>query len=138
MKIQPSSGRRKGLRVSEGRGNRSPLAKVCLSDRWRAPEAEGMKFDVIIIGAGVVGAAIAGELSKDDAAIAILEKNLQPAEETSAGNSSVIHRGFDPTPGTLNARLNLLGRKACEKEWFRDLGSPHRKVDSLVLALRAD
>ncbi|MGA8481549.1 MAG: FAD-dependent oxidoreductase [Chthoniobacterales bacterium] len=44
-------------------------------------------FDVIIIGAGVIGAAIARELSKYNLQVAILERNLQVAQETSAGNS---------------------------------------------------
>lgn len=91
-------------------------------------------FDVIVIGAGVIGAAIARELSKYNLQIAILEANLQVAQETSAGNSGVIHGGFDPTPGTVNARLNLLGRHLYENEWFKELNFPHKKVDSLVLA----
>jgi glycerol-3-phosphate dehydrogenase len=91
-------------------------------------------FDVMVIGAGVIGAAIARELSKYNLQIAIVEGNLQVAQETSAGNSGVIHGGFDPTPGTLNAKLNLLGRKLYENEWFKELSFPHKKVDSLVLA----
>jgi glycerol-3-phosphate dehydrogenase len=93
-----------------------------------------VSVDVIMIGGGVVGAAIARELSKYDLQIAIAESNLQVAQETSAGNSGVIHGGFDPTPGTLNARLNLLGRHLYENEWFKELSFPHKKVDSLVLA----
>jgi glycerol-3-phosphate dehydrogenase len=91
-------------------------------------------FDVIIIGAGVIGAAIARELSKYRLQVAILERNLQVAQETSAGNSGVIHGGFDPTPGTLSAKLNLLGRHSYETEWFIELNFPHQKIDSLVLA----
>jgi glycerol-3-phosphate dehydrogenase len=91
-------------------------------------------FDVIIIGGGVIGAAIARELSKYDLQIAIIESNLQVAQETSAGNSGVIHGGFDPTPGTVNARLNLLGKHIYEDEWFKELSFPHKKIDSLVLA----
>ena len=91
-------------------------------------------FDVIVIGAGVIGAAIARELSKYNLQLAIVEGNLQVAQETSAGNSGVIHGGFDPTPGTLNAKLNLLGRNLYENEWFKELSFPHKKVDSLVLA----
>jgi glycerol-3-phosphate dehydrogenase len=91
-------------------------------------------FDVIVIGAGVIGAAIARELSKYNLQIAIVEANLQVAQETSAGNSGVIHGGFDPTPGTLNAKLNLLGRNLYENEWFKELSFPHKKVDSMVLA----
>jgi glycerol-3-phosphate dehydrogenase len=91
-------------------------------------------FDVLIIGAGVIGAAIARELAKYRLQAAILERNLQVAQETSAGNSGVIHGGFDPQPGTLSAKLNLLGRHIYENEWFKQLDFPRKKVDSLVLA----
>ena len=98
-------------------------------------KAKGSKvFDVTIIGAGVIGAAIARELSKYQLKVAIVEANIQVAEETSAGNSGVIHGGFDPTPGTLHAKFNVLGRKIYEKEWFKELDFPRAKVDSLVLA----
>jgi len=90
--------------------------------------------DVIIIGGGVIGAAIARELSKYDLQIAVIERNLQVAQETSAGNSGVVHGGFDPMPGTVNARLNLLGKHIYEDEWFKELSFPHKKFDSLVLA----
>jgi glycerol-3-phosphate dehydrogenase len=75
-----------------------------------------------------------GELSKYDLKIAILEANIQVAEEPSAGNSGVIHGGFDPTPRTLHAKLNISGRKIYEKEWFKELDFPRAKVDLLVLA----
>lgn len=91
-------------------------------------------FDAIIIGAGVIGAAICDELVKNKYKVAIMEKNLRIAQETSEGNSGVIHGGFDPTPGKLNAILNLQGRKIYEKSWFKELDFPWNKVDSLVLA----
>src|ERR1700733_1765281 len=91
-------------------------------------------FDVMIIGAGVIGAAIIRELSKYRLQVAIFERNSQVAQETSAGNSGVIHGGFDPSPGTLAAKLNVLGRHIYENEWFNQLDFPRQKVDSLVLA----
>jgi len=91
-------------------------------------------FDVIVIGGGVIGAAIARELSKYNLQIAILERNLRVAQETSAGNSGVIHGGFDPTPGTVNARLNVSGRHLYENEWFKELNFPHKSCHSIVLA----
>ena len=95
---------------------------------------ESQVFDVIVVGGGVIGAAIARELSKYNLQIAILERNLRVAQETSAGNSGVIHGGFDPTPGTVNARLNVLGRHLYENEWFKELNFPHRNWHSIVLA----
>jgi glycerol-3-phosphate dehydrogenase len=94
-------------------------------------------FDVVIVGAGVIGAAIARELSRYDLRIAIVERNVRVAQETSAGNSGVVHGGFDPTPGTLNAELNILGRKIYEEEWFKELSFPYQKVDSMVVAFDA-
>jgi glycerol-3-phosphate dehydrogenase len=94
-------------------------------------------FDVVIVGAGVIGAAIARELSRYDLRIAIVERNVRVAQETSAGNSGVIHGGFDPTPGTVNAELNILGRKIFEDEWFKELSFPYQKVDSMVVAFDA-
>ena len=91
-------------------------------------------FDVIVIGGGVIGGAIARELTKYNLHIAIVERNLRVAQETSAGNSGVIHGGFDPTPGTVNARLNILGRHLYETEWFKELNFPHRSCHSIVLA----
>ena len=91
-------------------------------------------FDVLVIGAGVIGAAITREFSKYNLQLALLEKNLQVAQETSAGNSGVIHGGFDPTPGTLSAKLNLQGRHIYENAWFKELAFPYKKVHSLVLA----
>ena len=91
-------------------------------------------FDVLIVGAGVIGAAVARELSKYDLAIGVLERNSEVAQETSAGNSGVVHGGFDPTPGTLQARLNVLGKQLYQDAWFKELDFPYQKVDSLVLA----
>src|ERR1700751_2925037 len=82
---------------------------------------ESQVSDVIVIGGGVIGAAIARELSKYNLQIAILERNLRVAQETSAGNSGDIHGGFDPMPGTVNARLNVLGRHLYETNGSKNL-----------------
>lgn len=65
--------------------------------------------DVVIIGAGVSGCAIARELSKYDITVKVLEKNSDISEETSKSNNGNIHPGFLATPGTLKAKLNLRG-----------------------------
>lgn len=95
-------------------------------------------FDIITIGAGIIGAAISDELVKRKLKLVIVEKNLRIAQETSEGNSGVIHGGFDPTPGKLNAKLNLIGRKIYEKDWFKNLDFPWKKVDSLILAFNQE
>lgn len=94
----------------------------------------GFDFDAITIGAGVIGAAISDELAKRKIKVLILEKNLRIAQETSEGNSGVIHGGFDPMPEKLNAKLNLEGRKLYENDWFKNLDFPWKKIDSLILS----
>ena len=71
----------------------------------------GKIYDVIIIGAGVVGSAVARELSRYKLAIAVLEKNLDVCFETSSRNTGVCHGGFAYDPGSLKARLCVEGNK---------------------------
>ncbi|MDQ7982720.1 MAG: type 2 glycerol-3-phosphate oxidase [Spiroplasma sp.] len=96
------------------------------------------KYDVIIIGAGVIGVSICDELAKRGFNVAILEKNYRIAQETTEGNSGIIHGGFDPTPGKINATLNLQGRKLYETKWFKELDFPWKKTDSLVIAFNKE
>lgn len=66
-------------------------------------------YDVIIIGAGVSGAATARELSRYSASICVLEAAEDVCCGTSKANSGIAHAGYDAKPGTLMARLNVLG-----------------------------
>lgn len=68
-------------------------------------------YDYIVIGAGIVGAFIAKELSQYDLKVLVLDKENDIANETSMANSAVIHAGYDPIPGTLKAKLNVEGNK---------------------------
>ena len=89
-------------------------------------------LDVVIIGAGVIGCAVARELSKRKLEIAVLEKETDVCEGTSKANSGIVHAGYDALPGTLKARLNVKGSKAM-KELCRQLDVPYRQNGSLVL-----
>ena len=66
-------------------------------------------YDVLIIGAGVIGGMLARELSRYDLRICLLEKENDVAMGASRANSGIIHGGYDPEPGTLKARLNSEG-----------------------------
>ncbi len=66
-------------------------------------------YDVIIIGAGVVGNAIARELSRFDIKAAVIERELDVGGGTSSRNSGVVHSGIHYKPGTLRAKLNVQG-----------------------------
>ena len=69
------------------------------------------KYDVIIIGAGVVGSVIALELSRYDISAAVLEKHLDVGQETSSRNSGVVHAGFNYTPDELRGKLCVKGNE---------------------------
>ena len=91
------------------------------------------KFDVLVIGCGVTGAACAYALSRYQLKLGILERSSDVACGTTKANSAIVHAGFDPAPGTLMAKLNVRGcammPSLCEK-----LDVPYRNNGSLVLA----
>ena len=64
-------------------------------------------YDVIIIGAGVAGAASARELSHYQAKICVLEKEEDVCCGTSKANSAIVHAGYDAAEGSLMAKLNV-------------------------------
>ena len=68
-------------------------------------------YDILIIGAGVTGAFIARKLSKFKVKVLLLDKENDVGNVTSNANSAIIHSGYDPVPGTLKAKLNVLGNK---------------------------
>ena len=67
--------------------------------------------DVIILGAGVIGAFIAREISKYELDVLVLDKENDVGNVTSMANSAIIHSGYDPLPNTLKAKFNVLGNK---------------------------
>lgn len=89
-------------------------------------------YDVVIIGAGVSGCAVARELSRNKLSIAVLEKASDVCEGTSKANSGIVHAGYDAEPGTLKAKLNVRGSRLMEK-LSKDLDFPYKKNGSLVL-----
>ena len=68
-------------------------------------------YDIVIIGAGVIGSLLARELAKYDLSILVIEKENDVGNVTSSANSAIVHSGYDPLPGTLKAKLNVLGAK---------------------------
>ncbi|MCL2096962.1 MAG: NAD(P)/FAD-dependent oxidoreductase [Oscillospiraceae bacterium] len=90
-------------------------------------------YDAAIIGAGVVGALTARELTKYNLKVVLLEKESDAAMGASKANSAIVHAGFDAKPGTLKALLNVRGCKLmpsiCE-----DLGVGFKQKNSLVCA----
>jgi Predicted dehydrogenase len=69
------------------------------------------EYDVLIVGGGVVGSAVARELARNELKIGVLEKNMDVCYETSGRNSGVIHGGFAYDPGTLKAECCVEGNR---------------------------
>ena len=63
--------------------------------------------EVAVVGAGVVGSAVALELARRGASVAVLEAEREPALQASATNSGILHTGFDSKPGELETELIL-------------------------------
>ena len=96
-----------------------------------------MQSDVIVIGAGVVGAMVARELSRYNLSVRVLESGSDVAEGASKANSAIVHAGFDAKPGTNKAKFNVWGNKLFENV-CKELKVPFRRNGSLVLAFGAD
>ena len=94
-------------------------------------------YDVIIIGAGVTGCAIARELSRRERKIAVLERASDVCEGTSKANSGIAHAGYDAEPGSLKAWMNTRGSEMMES-LSRELDFPYRRNGSLVLGFSED
>ena len=92
-----------------------------------------MFYDVAIIGAGVVGAMAARELSRYDLKVCLLEKENDVAMGASRANSGIIHGGYDPIPGTLKAKMNTAGVPLLY-EAARQLNVHYQNNGSLVCA----
>lgn len=94
-------------------------------------------YDVIVIGAGVIGAATARELARFDVSVLALESGLDLACGATRANSGIVHAGFDPMPGTLKAKYNVAG-SALFEQWQRELGFGFYRNGALVLAFSED
>ncbi|MBE6935026.1 MAG: NAD(P)/FAD-dependent oxidoreductase [Ruminococcaceae bacterium] len=96
-----------------------------------------MLYDVLIIGAGVIGSMLARELSRYQLSVCVLEKENDVAMGATHANSGIIHGGYDPVPGTLKAKMNTDGVEPLFQA-ARDLHVPHRRNGSMVCAFGSD
>ncbi len=91
------------------------------------------RVDICIIGAGIIGLAIAADLARRDQRIFILERNRTFGLETSSHNSEVIHAGIYNPTGSLKTRLCIEGMhllyEICEKYKIR-----HQRVGKIIVA----
>ena len=93
-----------------------------------------MKADVVIIGAGAVGCAIARELSRYRLDVVVVDKNEDVGGDASKSNSAIIHTGYDASPGTLESEL-VVAANPMYDEIARDLDVPFRRIGAILPAI---
>ena len=94
-------------------------------------------YDIVIIGAGVVGGMIARTLSAYRLKICILEKAHDVAMGASSANSAIVHAGFDAKEGSLKALLNVRGSEMMAKV-CHELGVQYKNNGSLVIGFNEE
>ena len=104
-----------------------PLTSKC------GPSLPAGHFDIAVIGAGVVGCAVARRFALEGARVIVLERAADILDGASKGNSAILHTGFDAPPGSLEQQ--------CIEDGYREylslhanLGLPILKTGALVLA----
>ena len=90
--------------------------------------------DVVVVGAGAVGCALARELSKYKLKVVVVEKNEDVGAETSKANSAVIHTGYDAKPGTLESQLVVAANPMYDKI-TEELDVPFARIGALLPAV---
>ena len=90
-------------------------------------------YDVSIIGAGVVGSAIARELAKYELEVALLEKESDVSTGASKANTGIVHGGYVAKAGTLKGELCIQGNSMYQK-LEEELNFGYQKTGGLVLA----
>ncbi|MEY8352306.1 NAD(P)/FAD-dependent oxidoreductase [Lachnospiraceae bacterium 54-53] len=89
-------------------------------------------FDVVVIGAGVIGCAVARELSRYRLSVGVLEKELDVACGNSSRNTGMLHAGFTYKPGSLKAECAVEGNGEFDRV-AEELDIPFRRTGKLVV-----
>ena len=92
------------------------------------------RIDCAVIGAGVVGLAVARALALAGREVTIIEAEHAIGTHTSARNSEVIHAGISYAPGSLKGRLCVAGRKALYR-YCAERGIGHQRIGKLIVAV---
>ncbi len=93
-----------------------------------------MKKDVVVIGAGAVGCAIARELAKYQVNVIVVDKNEDVGGDASKSNSAIIHTGYDAAPGTLESQL-VVAANPMYDEIVKDLDVPFSRIGAILPAI---
>lgn len=90
-------------------------------------------YDVAVIGAGIVGCAIARELAGHDLTVALIEARNDVGDGTSKANTAILHTGFDAKPGTLESQLVARGYRLLS-EYAVPTGIPIERTGAILVA----
>lgn len=90
-------------------------------------------FDAVVIGAGVVGCAVARDLAGHDISVALVDARGDVGDATSKANTAILHTGFDASPGTQESRLVARGY-ALLSAYARETGIPVERTGALLVA----
>lgn len=93
-----------------------------------------MDYEIVIIGGGVIGLAIAAKLSHSSKSILLVERHASFGNETSSRNSEVIHAGIYYPPNSLKAELCSIGNRAIY-ERCQKFGIPHKQTGKYIVAV---
>ena len=104
--------------------------------RHSAAKSDG-SYDIIIVGAGCIGAAIARELSKTTASVLLLEASDDVSQGATKGNSGIVHAGYDDKPGTVKSKYCWPGNQMFP-QLDRELHFGYQRNGSLVVAKGKD
>ncbi|MBT3791278.1 MAG: NAD(P)/FAD-dependent oxidoreductase [Alphaproteobacteria bacterium] len=91
------------------------------------------KVDCVVVGAGVIGLAIARSLAKKGREVIVLEAENDIGTGTSSRNSEVIHAGIYYQPGSLKAKLCVQGKEALY-HYCEERGVEHKRLGKLIVA----
>lgn len=92
-----------------------------------------LNTDILIIGAGAVGCAIARELSKYTLKVMVVDKNADVGGDASRSNSAIIHTGYDAAPGTLESELVVAANPMFDT-LVKDLDVPFSRIGAILPA----
>ncbi|PUU87234.1 NAD(P)/FAD-dependent oxidoreductase [Halanaerobium sp.] len=93
--------------------------------------------NVVIVGAGAIGGAIARELSKYELDVVLIEKNQEIGGEATVSNSAIIHTGYDAKPGTLESELVVAANPMYDK-LTEELNVPFKRTGAILAAVNEE
>ncbi|MDI7277128.1 MAG: NAD(P)/FAD-dependent oxidoreductase, partial [Anaerolineae bacterium] len=94
-------------------------------------------YDVVIIGAGVVGCMVARALSRYRLSVLLIDREADVGAGASCANTAIVHAGYDPVPGTLKASLNVAGNRMWDA-LAAELDFPFDRRGDYVVAVDPD